>query len=530
MQKILKAFMVLLIACFLVGCGGGSEEDDSNNEPSSFVPDCNGEYCGSIGNNYTGSGVGIWRYKNVNSGNVAINVSLSNVTNKDIMVVFTNEGTSNVNLPSISINTVLKNEIYPHEEEYIDTYNYLPDDIKNFESPELIEQDNKLNFNSIPLYKIYNENDNRKWNVPVDFAPVSRTVTLRKQISTSSRNINIWVEDSEYSSGKINDTKIVEIASSVKNIYSSVVGLIGEPWGTHRYSNLISSDQPLDIVLVNFDNNKKAFGTVGYFWSRDNFLKTADSDTADSNEALALAIDTETYYLDGNGKFYTLSTIAHELTHAVNFYQRHVVMGSGNAFDTFLDEMLAVMMEDIISSKISFNEVSSRYENWLKTPLYHQNFADWKNNVASYDVAGSFGAYLLRQYGINFYKTLLGTRSNLSTSNLYTKSIDILDKAIKQYSGYGLTRTLQRWGAGIAMLPAAAAPKGFGYPAKNDSNGFNLEAFDGKDYKQYRTLFNSSPSTLAPYAHFPFLRRTTNYRYEDIFTVPKDVSVTIVVQ
>jgi hypothetical protein len=274
----------------------------------------------------------------------------------------------------------------------------------------------------------------------------------------------------------------------------------------------------LDIVLVNFDNNKQPWGTVGYFWSRNNFKKSTYSD---SNEALAIFVDTETYYLGGgDGKGSTLSTIAHELTHAVNFYQRSIVLSSSNAYATFLEEMTAVMMEDVISSKISYNDVKGRYADWLYKSLYERDFTKWEDDSESYDVAGSFGAFLLRQYGIDFYKTLLRESGS---------SLTTLDAAIKKYDNSGLIKALRNWGSSLAMFPAATAPNGFGYSANN--NCFSLEAFDGDYYKQFRKLPTSAPPSLLAHGHFPFLRKpTASHKYNEQLKVPSGVSVSIIVK
>ena len=45
------------------------------------------------------------------------------------------------------------------------------------------------------------------------------------------------------------------------------------------------------------------------------------------------------------------STILHEMTHLVNFYQRSLMIGS--PYDTWLEEMSAMMTEDIIAPAVS---------------------------------------------------------------------------------------------------------------------------------------------------------------------------------
>ncbi|MDR0408189.1 MAG: hypothetical protein LBH45_04690 [Campylobacteraceae bacterium] len=500
-----KAVSALFIALLFTGCcidenGQIAFGDACEIKPINATFKCGSASCSGM-SAYNASGINIWNYKNSGSIGVDFSVSMRNV-NKNIMVVFTNEGSGSVAMPSIHVNTALKNEIRSHDEYEDEVLKFKEPEFMMDEPIELIERSG----DEAPSYKVWNEGNKYNWYSPDDSA--IRATTLRKQLKVDGRTINIWVENSEYANGMFGAVEVGDISSSMATIYTSVVGVAGEPWGAHKYINLIASDQPLDIVFIRLD------GAGGYFHGRNNYIKLANSK---SNEAVAIFVDTRM------GTSYTKSTIAHELTHAINFYQRYVLMGSGNGYSTFLNEMTAVMMEDVISGKISYNSASSRYRSWLSMPLYHRDFADWKYlDNTNYATAASFGSFLLRQYGINFYKTLLRTSGS---------STDALDRAIKTYDDGGLAKVLRNWGASIAMFPAAGTPKGFGYPARSNDNGFNLVAFDGDVHKSYRRLPASSPSTLAPRAHFPFLRQPTqSYTYEEQFRVPSGVSVSIVVK
>jgi hypothetical protein len=512
----IKLVLALLPILLLVGCC----IDEDGNYYAGNCPikptinatiQCDGASCGNSLNASSGANVSVWSYKNSGTNSVNLNVSIYAVPNKEITVVYTNEGSGYVTLPSIPIDTTLKNKVYPYEEEEEIFEFREPDFIRDFIPAELIESDDP-SLNQVPSFKVWLEGAKYNWNVHSDYSPVNRAATLRKQLSVNGRTINIWVEDSEYVNGKIDSAKVDDISSYIGAIYTSVVSVAGEPWGTHKYSNLISGDQPLDIVFFNFDKNGQS-GIIGYFWNRDNYKRLTYSN---SNEAVAIFINTNIYL--SSSRNYILSTIAHEITHAINFYQRFVLMGSGNRYATFLEEMTAVMMQDVISGKISYNRVSSRYTSWLSAPLYHCDINAGECDV--YAMGGSFGAFLLRQYGIDFYKTLLKTNGS---------SISTVDNAIKVYDSGGLAKALRNWGASIAMFPAATAPKGFGYPEYSD-NGFKLEAFDGSAYRKYRKLPTSSPATLAPHAHFPFLRKTTSNVYNESFVVPSGVGVSIVVK
>ncbi|MDR1976041.1 MAG: hypothetical protein LBQ18_03520 [Campylobacteraceae bacterium] len=534
MKKAVYAISIVLILVFFIGCGGVGDED----EQGGLVSDCSGaSFCSGYENRYTGGGIGVWSYKNNGASSIDLNISLSNTTNRNITAVFTNEGYSNIALPRISVDISLKKEIYGEGEEQSDTIKYTPLTIREVDLKKYIRQDDQNQALQLqaPLYKTWS-NSNQLWYVQPANMVENRYASLRGQTTVSGRTINIWVEDSEYNSTKISAARVSTITSGVSTIYTHVTSIAGEPWGAYssRYA-LISQNQPLHIVLVNFDKNGRGGGTVGYFYGLNNVVGESGS-----NEALAIFVDTETLYLGGeNGTVQTLSTIAHELTHAINFYQRRILMN--DSFDTFLDELSAVMMEDVIAKKISptFNDVRMRYKEWLEKSLYDCDFTSWKkenegedckgNSINNYSVAGSLGAFLLRQYGISFYKKLFETRSDSSVSGDIAKSLNILDKAIKSYDSGGLSHALRNWGAGIAMIPTSDAPQGFGYPYRNDS-GFELEAFDGNDYKSSRSLPTSPPSILAARAHFPFLRKPSSYTYAETFTIPRGVSVSVIVK
>jgi outer membrane murein-binding lipoprotein Lpp len=515
-MKKIKLILALLPAILLAGCcydekGNLISYEDCPASPTinatlNATFQCNGASCGNSLSAYNGTGSNVWSYKNSGATFSTLSVSITNIPNKDITIVYTNEGTSSVNLPSIPIDTTLKNEIYPYGEEYDEeeyeeeSYEFREPDFMRDDLPELIESDD-ISLSQTPSFKVWSVGNKYNWKIYKDYGATSRPSTLRRQVIANGRTINIWVEDSEYANGNMNEAKINSIASNVGTIYTNVVKVAGEPWGTHKASNLISSDQPLDIVFFN------SGGTVaGYFWGLNNYKGDSNS-----NEAVAIFLDTHMSNVPA------LSVIAHELTHAINFYQRYVLMGSSNGYATFLSEMTAVMMQDVIADKISFNGAVGRYMSWLSTPLYHCNIGAGACDV--YNTGGSFGAFLLRQHGINFYKTLL--RANGSSMNVFAT-------ALKNYGGLELA--LRNWGASIAMFPAATAPKGFGYPARINDNGFNLWAFDGNAYRRYRTLPASSPATLAPNAHFPFLRKAVDGKYNESFVVPSSVSVSIVVK
>jgi hypothetical protein len=559
MKNLYKTFVLSFAFILLAGCGSGGSGGDGGSGGSSggattvqadlSAADCSGGNCGVTGNNYdggiSGNNIGVWRYTNNGTNSVNLNISLSNVYNRDITVVFTNEKSSPVSFPSNAIKgKFLEQEIAP-QTTYTDmgNFNDIPDHIRYFDKQEMLRQaansSQRFSIKSLAQKEWYIGNTTT-WYVQPQNTIEIRTATLKAQTS-SGRTINFWVENGEFGSGKVTQAMLDSISDKfTNNIYGNVISIAGEPWGAtgSGYGNsLIDANQSLDIVFVNFDRNHQAGGMVGYFWALNNMRISSNISYRYSNEALVLFVDTETLYLSANGTNIMLSTLAHELTHMINFYQRDVKMSVEDVYDTFLEEMTAIMMEDIIGDKIApyFNDIrDSNYRGWLYNALYNCDFTDWDNcnqTVNNYHAAGSFGAYILRHYGIGFYQELLKYPAPRPLSiNDRQNSIALLNNAIKTktYNTEGLGRAVQRWGAGIALLPAATSPTGFGYPGI--TYPFYLSAFDGTNFESIRNI-PAKPAKLNGYGHYPVFKQNFNsYKYEETVIVPIGVSVTVIVK
>ncbi|MBM3115769.1 M30 family zinc metallopeptidase [Jeongeupia naejangsanensis] len=554
MNRLLRALVPAVIAsALLAACGGGGGGSGGSviidggggttptptplpQEP--FSVDCAGSFCGADNvNRYSGSGVGLWRFRNVGTGPVSVQVRIDNVNGKTATLVYSNESTSDIALPAVTLgNATVQNGSRKaeapardrHTPPQVDAFNaggfagLLGRQLKT--AGILASRTNEFGVGTTRVW--YNQDDNGGVS--------QRTTTLRRQQSTTSgRQVNVWVENSEYATGKVTDaildTLITTFASGSSAIYPLVTGVAGEPWGSvpaASAGSLIGPDQAIDLVIVNQDNNGQPYGVVAYFYSGNNFFRS--SATPSSNEALAIFADSETLYLDGSaGLTFSKSTLAHELTHMTNFYQRAVQIGSNYAFATWLEEMTAIMMEDVVSTQVTpgYNTVrDERFPGWLANAEYNCPLTVWQTTPScfGYDTSGSFGGFLLRQYGIGFYKTLL--RDQVSTD-----SIVQLDDAIRRSGGAGMNVAFQRWGTNIALLPAEASPAGFGYPARNEA-GFTLVPISGLDYIGKRRLPTSLPSTLYGYGHFPFVRPNLPVMLNETYIVPAHTTLSVVIQ
>ena len=540
-----KTAIALALGAVLAGCGGGGGGGPSG--PSSqLTAACSGTACGAANaTTYSGQGVGVWSYTNTTQAEQQIPVGLTNLGSKQVTLIYTNNGDASVPMPALTLTPPAATTATAQKSLSAApaTVNRIPERIRNFK-PRLTAADMQARQSIKPqAAAILPVGSQRSWFVqPGDSRIEARQATLRRQASvptpTGTRTINVWLEDSEYDAAKVSDamldTLLQRFTSGSDAVYPLITGLSGEPWGAHSYSDLIDPEQPLDIVFVNFVPDRTPYGLLGYFWSLNNFKQDpANPDLKYSNQSLSFYMDTETLYLDpADGMTNQISTLSHEFVHMTNFYRRSVQLskpGTDYAFDTFLEEMSAMMGEDIVAQRVTpgFNSIANgRVPSWLSRSGFNCDPAAWSADTAApcfgYDVNGSLGAYLVRQYGVGFYKQLLSNTTS-------TDSLQVLGNAIQQAGGPTLPVAIQRWGANIALLPGDV-PSGYGWPARTEQ-GFTLAAINGSSLASSRVLPTTVPVNLNARGHFPFLRQPdAQGTYQEQLRVPAGSTLTAVVR
>jgi hypothetical protein len=211
-----------------------------------------------------------------------------------------------------------------------------------------------------------------------------------------------------------------------------------------------------------------------------------------------------------------------------NFYRRGVLMGQPYQYDTWLEELTAVMMEDAAATTIdaSYSPLRDvRLRDYLRFGSYNcalRNWTPFGDPCESYAVGGSLGGFLLRQLGVAFLRNLLNERQ--ASSEL---ALDSAIRSVQPASGMG--QQLRRFAASaIALLPASA-PASFGFPARNEG-GFDIPAVDASQLARWRTLPPASPSTLLAYGSFPVVRRAVQGTFAETVRVPAGTTLSVVVQ
>lgn len=486
---------------------------------------------------YTGSGTGIWQAINTASIPMQVPISISGLSGKDVQLIITNESHGSVSLPSGSVPN--RSEAHPLNAPASKTEDPRQAAIAEFnragwhqallQAPAQARSQSQAQ----PLAAtVYTVGDARVFN---DSEATHRNTTLVHQVVASDgRKVNFWVETTEQNASKISSTILNTLGTKLtqtNGVYDSLVSVGGPLWGTHGYVDLISDiNRPLDVVLLNFNNNSQPYGLVGYFYALNNFLKTS---IPESNESLSIYLDTETLYLDGMAGLESgILTLAHELMHMSNFYRRGVRMSFDHVFDTWLDEMTAMGMEDLVADQLTtVNPIRD-----LRLPEYlgggglmYSSFncalttwTPYSGSCESYAVSGSFGGFLLRQLGLGFFKDLL--------TQPQANSLTALDAAIKATTPTSsLAQQFRRFTVSAAgVLPAAGAPTGYGFPARSEG-GFHVPVIDAFALKGQRVLPSPLPTQIRPLATVPVVRQNVTGTYTDSVRIPPGASLSVVI-
>jgi hypothetical protein len=243
--------------------------------------------------------------------------------------------------------------------------------------------------------------------------------------------LSIWVADDCWTDGGtksylVDDTMVTAMVNQFlfagvdNDIYDWVTSLYGVPWGisADAYSGLVPGSEAgkITIFLHDIDNdNSSNGGTVGYFWSKDNYLSDQYSG---SNERIMFYMDA-VMYAKPDGTWDSTdpwpeiiySTLGHEFQHMIQFYQKQIIMGV-NGTDTWVNEMCSEITEDLVADKLvvpgprglgidySVGTQGITNSRLNEFNLYNdESLVEWGGFTSDYSSAYAFGAYLARNYG-----------------------------------------------------------------------------------------------------------------------------------
>ncbi len=198
---------------------------------------------------------------------------------------------------------------------------------------------------------------------------VAARLLLSKKVLTKYgvKKLLIWQEVNQ----DLNQDAINELASSFlkegenNDIYDYLTLIYGSEWAGEKshFINMINPKGKINILLYRFDSSTK----VGYFSPKDLFLK---EQVPASNQKLIIYLNST--YLEGFLPNTALlkSTLVHEFTHMVSYYQRNIIKGINDA--KWFKELMALASEDLLAFNL--------HTNGIRNVIYYDGSAGDRGN------------------------------------------------------------------------------------------------------------------------------------------------------
>ncbi|HZZ13619.1 MAG TPA: hemagglutinin, partial [Paraburkholderia sp.] len=454
LKRLFGTCTTLSLVAGLFACGGGggdatgtftsnpnsgSGNPANPSPPATTTPIADGKLhaacsnCGALDDStYAGSGVGIWQALNPGAQTRAVDVAIKGAAGRDLTLVFTNErvdeathasffGASIVTLPrDVAFAAALSASIPASHAENPDIQSVREFNSNGWKALIKAQQAAGAAHKAQLTHPVQRSAARDDIGAARDFWLLDKSrrhTTLQASATTSDgTQVNIWVENPEYGTGKVTPdivSTLLRNYAGAGGVYDMVTRVGGALWGAVPTPGMIPAQQPIDLVVANFDNDGRPYGTIGYFWALNNFANQGSGETYYSNANLSLYLDSETLYLAGAaGAKRMQPVLAHESTHMLDFYRRDMLMGPQYSFDTWLAETAATMMADWVSFNLdpTYNSVrDDRFRIYLtynNQGSYTCGLMTWEPGGAacdSYMTNGSFGGFLNRQFGLDFF-------------------------------------------------------------------------------------------------------------------------------
>lgn len=293
-----------------------------------------------------------------------------------------------------------------------------------------------------------------------------------------------------------------EVATKFDSIYNKETYIFGSNIPSDTFKNdsdvddifiPFPSDTKIHIIIYDLQDDNNQGDTVegGYFWSLDMYKNTyldtqADAAGLDSNECECIHIDS-IELRDHTAQAY--STLAHEFQHLLNFVNKTLNSLGNNYSASWYNEMMSMVCEDIMLSQLGLDAAHGPQNRLnLFNRTYQYGFTTWYSGndvLVSYANAYAFGAFLLRNYGIDCIKEI--------AHNGYVNETSVLE-AVQNYDAAdpvsNFSELLQKF------YNVMLSPEGNYYSLnKSVSKTYNISESD--------VLFTCSAINLNSYATIP---------------------------
>ena len=482
-------------ALLLISCGGGGGDIASSSTPTNYsttstnaLPnDCS---VGGTSNpsTYNGSGIGVCQYSNTTASSKVIDLAINGVSSANTVTLLFSNGSASDQV-SLSAGNASPNINSTNAKAVLASAEPETEEAKNKRLKEefhnnLLNQNDEIARN---LLKTRDQSSARSFYgdfVPQPSSPsaspaigaakawietstdsvINYSTTAQKVCSLpTGRNVVIWADSASLVGSYVSSANIASLANGLcgnDGGFDRLTTLLGDVWGAHSYRNLISDSAKQDINIVLLKPTTRP-DWAGYYYANNSFTNSQYS-----NQALVFFINAYDLHQSVN---FMLSTLIHEATHMINFYQRDVARGASH--DVWLNETSAMMSEDVVAASFIKNSDGSAYNlmQIVQIPDYlasggNFSYTNWQFLTGqSYAIGGSFGAYLNRNYGTAIMTGLINSCPGSTAGSSYS----CVEKLIRANGGSSFSEDFARMGASVfGLFPSSNLPSGYGFPAK----------------------------------------------------------------
>lgn len=224
----------------------------------------------------------------------------------------------------------------------------------------------------------------------------------------------VWVVDDFYSStagkNKVDSAIAQEYADAFDKMYPMITNVFGNEsdeiyyyYDWRNMENYSSTGTKINIVVYDIGNDyslseNQQCGIVGYFYEKDYFYNYSEKGVTSNNGKY--------FYIDSgyaNSSFdTTISTLAHEFQHMVNYNQK-TVLNDGLTSGQWYNEMLSMLCEDMMQEHLGIKDEDSpkARTTTFNAYYYYSGISEYnsKNQICSYATAFSFGSFIARNFG-----------------------------------------------------------------------------------------------------------------------------------
>lgn len=223
----------------------------------------------------------------------------------------------------------------------------------------------------------------------------------------------VWVVDDFYSStagkNKVDSAIAQEYADAFDKMYPMITNVFGNEsdeiyyyYDWRNMENYSSTGTKINIVVYDIGNDyslseNQQCGIVGYFYAKDYIYNYSEKGVTSNNGKY--------FYIDSgyaNSNFdTTISTLAHEFQHMVNYNQKKVShnLTSGQWYN----EMLSMLCEDMMQEHLGIKDEDSpkARTTTFNAYYYYSGISEYNSDkqICSYATAFSFGSFIARNFG-----------------------------------------------------------------------------------------------------------------------------------